>query len=224
MPKALISRLFLSASAVLFFTVASARADFLISVGSGTIDPGGTLLLEIGIDSDAAPENMSDFKVILEITPLTGTGSSSLQFVDPQSEAVLEDADYVFADTSEAIADDLTTVLALASHSITIEDISVTPGGDFLNAPVTTGQLLTTLDLKHLLGDQSASATEGDTFEVSVVSIDSDFLNAAGDEIPFTAGIGTITVGAVAVPEPSSVALLMLASCGLILPRRRRRR
>ncbi|WP_372896385.1 hypothetical protein, partial [Stieleria sp.] len=67
----------------------------------------------------------------------------------------------------------------------------------------------------------SAAATAGDQYGVSVRP-DSFFAQASGDEIDFSFTPGVVTVGAVAIPEPAAATMLMLASCGVVLQRRRR--
>lgn len=221
MPKTLVSRLIFATAVACLISVAPARAEFQLSVGSGTIDPGGNLTLEIGIASDVPPEGLAEFELILEITPLTATGGTSLTFVNPQSEAFLDDADYVFALTSDAIAFMESTVSENTGSRITFTDLSFDNDGDPIDISVTSRQLLVTFDISHLLGGADPASTAGDQFQVSVLA-DSLFAQASGIEVDFSSTAGIVTVGAVAIPEPSSVALLMFLSCGMILPRRRR--
>ena len=224
MSKATFSRLFVSATAVLCFAVASAKADFEISVESKMVDPGvDLLLLEIGIESDNPPENMSDFELILEINPLTATGGSSLQFVNPQSEDFLDENDYIFANTSESKADGLSTVTIDSATEITFIDVSVNASGDFLDVPVTSGHILAWLELSHELGSASPDAVSNDEYSIDV-SLLSNFLNADGDEVDFTSTSGVVTFNPVAIPEPSFAGVMMIASCGVMMKRRRRRK
>lgn len=222
MSKPLVSRFLIAAAMALVVLITPAKAELEISIGSGMIDPGGNLTLEIGIASDAPPENLAEFELILQITPLTATGGTSLQFVNPQSEVFLSDADYVFALTSDAIELGETTVAQIAPAKITFADLSVNTLGDLDDIAVTSGQLLVTIDIAHFLAGANPAATAGDQFEISVDG-DSLFAQASGVEVGFSSTPGIVTVNAVAVPEPSSVALLMFISCGMMLPRRRRR-
>ena len=198
-----------------------AMADPEVTIGSGIIAPGGNLELQIGIESDAPPEDMSSYNLVLQITPLTVNGDSSLQFVNSQSETFLEDADYVFADTSEVIELDDTAVKQNDGDVIEFEDLSVDGMGFETNVEVTSGQLLASVNLEHLLGSTLPGDTAGNQYLVSVDEIDSVFLNEAGDELELFSVSGLVTVQATAIPEPSSVALLLLATCGVTMRRRR---
>ncbi|QDV44300.1 hypothetical protein Enr13x_41640 [Stieleria neptunia] len=222
MPKpSAFHRLLIAVSTAWLLSVASAKADFEISIGSGTIDPGGNLLLEIGISSDAPPQNLAEFELILEITPLSAAPGSSLVFVDPQSETFLADADYIFAGTSESIADDLPSTQSNSGSRITLYDLSIDSLGDPLDVSVTSGNLLATVDIGHLLGGAMPAATAGDQYEVGG-AVESFFTDESLADLNFTFTPGVVTVGAVAIPEPAATTMLMLASCGLVLQRRRR--
>ena len=70
------------------FPINCAPGAVSISVADGTIQAGGQLMVEIGIDSDNSTDNLSEYLLILRITALDASGDSSLEFVDPQSEAV----------------------------------------------------------------------------------------------------------------------------------------
>lgn len=198
------------------------RAEMIITIGGGSIDPGGSLTLDIGIESDAPPENLAEYELILQITPLTGSGGSSLQFVDPNSETYLEDADYVFAATSESIAFDESTGLLVSPSEISYYDASVDGAGFLLNVPVTSGQKLATVTVSHVLGGASPQEVAGDQFTFAA-GPNTFFANTDSfDELGYQFVSGTVTVNAVAIPEPSSVALLMVCGGGLLVRRRRR--
>jgi hypothetical protein len=213
----------MSISACIAIAVPPARGELIITVGDGLIDPGGTLRLDVGIESLSGTENLADFTLILEISPINGTGSSSLRFVDPQSEAVLKDADYVFAMTSEAIAENDSTIVAGDPPTptvVTIEDFSVDQDGDSIDVPVTGRKLLAKIDLIHLLAGETAGAIQNDEYTISV-SDDSEFWPEFGDELSFIGSSGTVTFAAVAIPEPGFALLLTLATGGLAVRRRR---
>ena len=207
----------------------TARADFEISVESGTITPGGELQLEIGIESSepSIPEPLADYFLILQITPLTATGGSSLEFVEPQAEAMLEDADYVFAETSDVLRDiadgitDATTVADNLGDSIAFNDLSF-PVDDLVDVDVTTRKLFVTFEVEHLLGGLTEAEAIGQQYEIAVDTEDSELFNSFDlDSTPFTSTPGIVTVAAVAIPEPTSAGLLAFAACGIFLRRRR---
>ncbi len=216
-----IARLLVAVSTVLLLSIAPAKADFQISISSGTIAPGGNLLLEIGIASDTPPQDLSEFDLILEITPLSAAPGSSLIFVDGQSETFLDEADYIFAGTSESIAEDLPSTQNNSGSAITLYDLSIDSLGDPMNVPVTSGHLLATVDLGHLLGGASPAATAGDQYAVNV-GLASFFSDENVADLEFSSTPGVVTVGAVAIPEPAAATMLMLATCGVVLQRRRR--
>ncbi len=213
-----IARLLVAVSTVLLLSIAPAKADFQISISSGTIAPGGNLLLEIGIATDTPPQ---EFDLILEITPLSAAPGSSLIFVDGQSETFLDEADYIFAGTSESIAEDLPSTQNNSGSAITLYDLSIDSLGDPMNVPVTSGHLLATVDLGHLLGGASPAATAGDQYAVNV-GLASFFSDENVADLEFSSTPGVVTVGAVAIPEPAAATMLMLATCGVVLQRRRR--
>jgi hypothetical protein len=213
-----LSRLLLAASLTLL-TASTAPAELLISVGSGTIAPDGNLQLDIGIGSSTPPQGLAEFTLILEITPLTASGDSSLRFVDPQSEAFLDEADYVFASTSDSIAADISPVVELAPQEVTLEDFSLDEDFFPINVPVTGGQLLASVDLAHDLGSQGLTDVGGDQFQVSVAPASFFAEGTFGDELTYSSTPGTVTVAA--IPEPSLAGLLLLGGCALAWPRRR---
>ncbi|MCS7469509.1 hypothetical protein NZK35_22890 [Stieleria sp. ICT_E10.1] len=212
-----IDRLLIAVSTVLLLAVAPAKADFEISIGSGTVDPGGNLLLDIGLASDAPPQNLAEFELILEITPMSAAAGSSLVFVDPQSETFLQSADYIFVGNSDSLINGFDATIVSSPVEIIVSDGTA----DFSNTSVTGGHLLASVDLAHFLGGASAAATAGDQYGVSVRP-ESFFAQASGDEIDFSFTPGVVTVGAVAIPEPAAATILMLATCGVALQRRRR--
>ncbi|WP_182868238.1 PEP-CTERM sorting domain-containing protein [Stieleria mannarensis] len=213
-------RLMVAFAIALHFSLASACAEFAISVGSGTIDAGGDLLLEIGIESDTPPQDLAEFELILEITPLSAAPGSSLVFVEPQSEAFLADADYIFAATSESVIENLPSTQINSGNRITLYDLSVDALGDPMNVPVTSGHLLASVDVRHQLGGAIPVATAGDQFEVRV-DLTSFFTDESEADLDISVSPGVVTVGAVAIPEPGAAAMLMLASAGVFLRRRR---
>jgi hypothetical protein len=194
-----------------------AEAELAINVASGTVTPGGSLTLDIGLESTTPPQNLSEFELILQITPLTATAGTSLQFVDPQSEAFLDDADYVFAGNSDAVTAGDSTVGGLTATQVTFFDFTA----NFADMPVTSGQLLATVDVGHLLGGLPPEDVAGDQFEISVAP-SSLFSDAQFNDLAFSSTPGVVTVGPVVIPEPGSVTLLAALSLACFVRRGRR--
>ena len=77
---------------------ASARADFVVSIGSPTIPQGGTGTLDVFLTStasSASPDLLNNYAFTLQIT-----GPNELQFSSSQSFAYLTSSQYVFAGDS----------------------------------------------------------------------------------------------------------------------------
>ena len=93
-------------------------------------------------------------------------------------------------------------------------------GGDFTNSGndvtvLPSGAILVTLDFTRAT---AIPPSVGDKF---LVTMGTDpnfnyFQDAAGDSIPFSSNTGVITIGAAAVPEPSSLVLMLISVGGLV--------
>ncbi|MCO8120653.1 PEP-CTERM sorting domain-containing protein [Stieleria sp. TO1_6] len=217
MPSPLFSRLLATVAIGFLFTAPAARADFVLTIGSGTITADGNLTLDVMIENDDPSESLSYFELFLEITPVAATVGTTLQFAALQSEAFLMDTDYVFALTSDAIASGGSTVDFNGGNTLTLYDFDE----DLNGVPIATSKLLASFDLSHSLGSATAADAAGNQFEVSVNTDDSVFLNEFLEETDWSTNTGSITVGAVAIPEPASVALLTILAGGACLRRRR---
>ena len=208
---------FFAASAfILCLMFRPAHAEFTLSIADTDVLAGsGAFTLEVGITPDAGSAAISDYILILEITEITRTGDSTLRFIENQSEAFLEDADYVFAGNSDVTNEGDSAVFSVTADELVLEDLTA----DFTDSVFSTRRLLATFDIEHVLGTTAASATFGDQYQVSI-SNDSDFGNASGAPVEFTSSAGILTI--VAIPEPG-VATFLLLSSGVTLLRRRRR-
>ncbi len=216
---------------VLGFVANEARGEILLTVGNGTITPDGSLSVDVFIATDTGPLSLAEFTLFLELSPTSSTGAATLDFVNPQSESFLLNDDYIFSDNSDAIENSESTITYdnQTATLITVFDFTTDAFGDPVDVDITgTPQLIATLDIKHNLNGESAAATLGDEFQF-LIDESSEFLKADGFETfdpgigpVFTVSGGMITVGAVAIPEPTSIAFLTLASIGMCVRRRRR--
>jgi len=218
MRTARLNLLCLAATILVAMNSQTVRAEYLISVADGNILAGGQLTLNIGIESSDPPETLTDFSLLLEITPIASSGLSDLEFSNPQSEAFLANPDYIFASTSETIREGGTTVSYDAPTQIAIDDLSNDEFFFPVSVPVTGRRLLATADVTHQLNGTAAEATIGDQYTVSVSELSLFFDENVFLERDFTVENGTITV---AVPEPGSVAALVCLTGGCLLRRRR---
>ena len=200
----------------------TASAELLLSVNDGTITPGGTLRIEVGLGTNDPSQGLADiFPLVLQITNLSGSGDSSLVFVDPQSEDYLEEADYVFFENSDVVLNpgEPATEVQNFGNRIEISDLA----HDFENEFAMPGNFIAAVELQHALGSQSFNDVIGNQFRISVSEdpLDGTFLfDADGDDVPFIPTSGTITV--TAIPEPGVAGLLCLAAGGLVMRRSRR--
>ncbi|MCD0459897.1 PEP-CTERM sorting domain-containing protein [Roseiconus lacunae] len=197
-----------------------ASADVILSVNSGSMQAGGALSLDVVVSDTSPTEGIAEMALVLEITPLTDVGDSSLNFVNPQSEAYLEEADYVFFDNSDVVLNPGDPVATVGPFGQVVEFFDLT--FDFNNELASPGKVLATIQLQHLLGGESIANVIGDEFEIAVNTDFTEFFNAAGDPVfvdlaGTTSGMVTIT----AIPEPSTLGLLAIATTGFVLRRRR---
>jgi PEP-CTERM motif len=132
------------------------------------------------------------------------TANPNISFTDASTATVL--APYIFAGDS-LFGPDLTG--PTSGQSLTASDLCAVCAGISLAAGTTVG-------LGHVLFDVSSSASGG-VFAVNFAAFPATSLSdTTGDLLPATFAPGAITVpGAVAVPEPTSLLLLLLA--GVIL-------
>ncbi|MEM0925937.1 MAG: hypothetical protein AAGJ83_07860 [Planctomycetota bacterium] len=201
---------------VLLLSVRTAPAEFTLSIADTDVIAGsGALTLEVGITPDAGSAGLSDYILILEITEITGAGDSTLRFIENQTEAFLEDADYIFAGNSDVTNEGDSAVFSVTAEELALEDLTA----DFTDSVFSTRRLMATFDIEHVLGTTAASATVGNQYEVSI-SNESDFGNASGAPIEFSSSAGILTI--VAIPEPGVASFLLLTAGATTLRRRRR--
>ncbi|MEM6470149.1 MAG: PEP-CTERM sorting domain-containing protein [Planctomycetota bacterium] len=203
--------------AVIFLLLGrTSHAEFTLAIEDTNVIAGSeSLTLEVGVTPVGSSAAFSDYILILEITPLTSTGDSTLRFLNEQSDDFLEDADYVFVGNSDVFNEGDSPVFSVTAEELVLEDLTA----DFADAVFTERRLMATFDIGHFLGTQSAASTVGDQYQVSI-SNESDFGNQTGAPIfNFMTDPGTLTI--VAIPEPAIASMLMIGAMGFATRRRR---
>lgn len=204
---------------VLFVDATSSSADIIVNISSGNIVAGGTGSFDVTVTGASDDVKGYDFEFLL--TPLSGA-TTTLRFVSPQSEAFATDSDYLFFGDSDAVVSSstITTVSTTNLPMDTLNGVDVTDSGGTVVVGA-TAKLLATLDVLHFLpGATDPGTTVGQTFSVTLA--DATFLDASNMEILYTSTPGTITIASAAVPEPSSLALVVCSGLFLCWHRRRR--
>lgn len=203
--------------AAVVFAESSARADLIVTIGSTTLEQGGTGFVDVFVRSTDGSDLLGGFGVEFAITNLSG--SSSLWFSVSQNDAYLSDPNYIFVGDSSA----------LSFPPVGVGQETAYIGGDATESLVdiqvpTSDRLLARLDLTTLT---SAPSAIGDQFTISLVNSLNTFFFNSGDELPFpTTTPGTVTIAAAGVPEPSSLILAAsaLGAAGFLRRRRARQR
>ncbi|MEM6365003.1 MAG: PEP-CTERM sorting domain-containing protein [Planctomycetota bacterium] len=218
---------------MLGFLCNHARGEIMLTVGNGTITPDGSLSVDVLISSSSGPLDLADYSLELEIVASDlNSGTDELIFTLPQSESFLLDDDYVFRENGEAKDDPLGGVVAFQTDTIIqFLDLNSNDDSDLINVSITaTPQLLARVELDHNLFDgETAASSIGNQYTITVVEDNTEFFDADGFDTfeptsgPFfTATGGMITVGAAAIPEPGSMAVLVMLTAGVCVRRRRR--
>jgi hypothetical protein len=201
------------------------KADLVVNVQDASIPAGGRGFVDVFVQSNAA-DTFSLFNYKFEITPVTITGGGILEFQasstsnDVFKQLATEQAlpNYVF--NGSAIPDNF---FAIRQDAITRRDQlvggDVRVGGNFTYN--TTGTyVLARLELQHITPNPAFSSG---TYRVSLIqdpnlsyfqNLDIDDNDPAQPDIAAnsysTGNSGLVTI--VAVPEPSSVCLLLASS------------
>jgi hypothetical protein len=207
---------------VLVLYQSSAEATLNVRVLDTTVPVGssGTIDVEISGTSDL----VASFSLELRISPIGAVGSS-LQFTNPQTVSYRNDTRYVFVGDSGNLIGNVDP--RLVSNTTLQNDTFVDNDStnSLANVMVTTPRLLARLNLSSVLPfGTDPSTVLGDKFLVSVVQTPNttEFLNSVGANVPFIAFGGTASLGATAVPEPSSVGLVVVGLAAAAYQRRRR--
>ena len=218
----------LSLATLVWLTLpASARADLVITGGTGTATTdGGIGSVDFTITSTTGTDTLSSFNVQLQISVLSG--GSFLQFTSAQPDPYSR-SNYVFAGNSFGSANGIpfwgpptTTV----TPNDTISGGDSTNDGGFVTISQTPGSLLMSVQFQAAPG-----SSVGDSFSIALVPASGSgtgqtfFNDQNSNPVSYTSTAAVVTLSAPAsTPEPSSLVLTGLASLGFMFYRRRSRR
>ena len=220
-----VKRTILVAIACLFCWTSVLQAEVTVTIQDTTVSPGGMVDLDILIEGDGADVGLNNFVMVIGVTEIVPDGTSSLTFIDPDTNAYLEDADYIFAGVSESFIDFDGDSTNGGADAVLIQDAHIDPDENVTLVDGTPA-LLAKLRFEHDLAGFAPNETVGTVFRLEADLIDTEFINADGvllivndDNDVF----GFITVSASAVPEPGTFGMLALMT-GTLACRRRRRK
>lgn len=190
------------AGLLLVAVAAPAPAGYVITFGPADIQPGGQTTVDVTIAETGPTPALDYFLAVFRLTPVGPAPAGGVAFADPQTTPF--GPAYVFATNSGGLTRDVTQSGAV----LTVGDVSDNGG-----TAVGAGKLLARLDLSAV-----PVLAVGSAYTLELVADESQFQDAALNDIEFTSAAVTVT----AIPEPGSLALAG-AAAGVLLTRIRRR-
>lgn len=181
----------------------TSRADFIVSIGSATVQAGDTATVDVTVTGAATNAELLDFFVApFRLTALGGSPTGGAFFVDPQSISFDGNSDYIFLGNSFGVTQEVTDGM-YADDTLTVGDGTADFSGVDVNNQVF---LLAQLEVGTL-----ASTPNGSGYTISILDDEQFFANPALDGQPITVNTGTITVlssDVQAVPVPAGMVLV----------------
>ena len=196
-----------------------AKAELVIDVLASNVFANGTPgFIDVAIRSRVGETHNVSLAAYEFAIANVGSPIGSLEFLSNQLTDEQANAAYLFS-TFQPTGN--FTAIANSPISYTGGDFTNSPNAPFPSTLVTsTNLLLVRLDVRYVLPANTDSAQAvGSQFSVSLVDANSSFQDENGDPIAFssTPGIATIT----AVPEPSSLLLVLAVGAAAITLRRK---
>ncbi len=180
----------------------NAFADLIISFGpSNGLNSGPISFLEgqesklnvlIQRDSAQTPP-LESFTVWVNLERISGLNPNGLLFATTQQESQLNSPNYVFNNVSSGL------IGTVENSGLQYQGTDTTTANNAVTVPQ-SNRLLFSLDVSPI--------AQGE-YRISVSAANSSFISPDFNSIPFTSSPGTISV--TAVPEPSSLFILMVA-------------
>lgn len=203
------------------------QAEFVITIGDVTVAAGETSFVDVLISSDSVTgDSLNEYFLDFTVTGVAQF-AAPVNFLEsndgstPAPQLLQTNPDYIFlGDSAEVdapigidfvtdqagppVADDL---ISVGDSTLSFTDVTIDSfDGDFL--------------LARLNFFTPSNATLGSVYDVNL-DLGTSFLEGEFSTPTFDPNTGSITIGAAAVPEPSSLAFL--ACAGLLAFRRRQR-
>jgi hypothetical protein len=222
----------LSAAAMLWLTLfgcgPAVEAGIIVSFGTSAPNPmiaGSSGIIDVFVRTDVGSETLDGFNVRVGLTPTGGSPIGGLIFSATQSEAQLGDTDYVFFGISLS-QNTSTTIGTVSGGGSLYTGFDASDDGSDIPFPANpVPVILTTTD--RLLYRLDLTAVAAGTYDIDVSPGETIFLSDQFEEssaITFSSTPASLTVnGAAAVPEPASMAFLMVTCTAVALRRRFRR-
>ena len=202
----------------------SANGGFVFTLSQAAFEPGGAGSIFVHVTGNGEAVAAIDLQV--QVRPLGSVGSS-LQITPFAPNELFNDPDYLFF--GDSFAQDNFNQAAVDPFTISTADLpndtfAITDGTLSLqDRIVTTQRLVTRIDFQHAfpMGTDPA-AIVGDQFEFIINDQVSSVVDSNFAAVPFTVnGVGIATT---AVPEPSSLAMVIVGVSGAISCSLRKRR
>jgi hypothetical protein len=181
----------------------TSRADFIVSIGSATVQAGDTAIVDVTVTGAATNAELLDFFVApFRLTVLGGSPTVGAFFIDPQSISFDGNPDYIFLGNSFGVTQEVTDGM-YADDTLTVGDGTADFSGVDVNNQVF---LLAQLEVGTL-----ASTPNDSVYTISILDDEQFFANPALDGQPITVNTGSITVlssDVQAVPVPAGMVLV----------------
>ena len=196
-------------AALAVFLVSPVRAALVITVADATVPAAGSGFVNVFVESDQPTGDLLqscgfEFRI-------TTAGATRLEFISPQA-SYFSDPAYVFFGDS---FDENAALPAGTVSSVSVPNDTFV-GGDstdsFSDVTVTNQRLLASL---QVTANTALPPVPGDTFIVELLSTGNTFfLDSGFNPVSFGSTSGTVTIlqPTNPVPEPSSLALLLVGS------------
>lgn len=204
----------------LFACGAQVEAGIIVTFGASVPDPiiaGSSGTVDVYVRANAGTQTLDAFLVRVGLTPIAGSPAGGVIFSAAQAEAQLGQTSYVFFGISQS-QNTMTGIGTVSGSGSLYTGMDASDDGSSNPMPViltTTNRLLYRLNLTGVAAGTYAIDVNSD-----VSSFYSDQLDGSST-ITYSSTAGSLTVnGAASVPEPASMAFLLIAFAAVALRQR----